>query len=161
MKHRLHLLILALLLLLVACSPAYRSDASSTEIADYIETELGAKGDFRHLDGKTDYFGGQLRIPSGVEFALRVALDGGNLNEFAVFACRDNASAKEMAGLLKNYLSDLYEANREWYCSYIPNEAAKLRDAEVEVFGRYAVYTILSSNERKRAQDLARETLIR
>ena len=35
-----------------------------------------------------------------------------------------------------------------WYDSYIAQETPKLRDAEVKVFGNYAVYAIASKEDR-------------
>ena len=150
------------LLLFVSCAPEYVSSRTPAEIADRIENGLQGKQSFRNLDNKTDYFGNAIAFDDALEsFSLRVASDGSNLDEFAVFACRNEAAAKELSKRLEEYLASLYRENREWYLSYIPEEIPKLRDAEVGVFGRYAVYAILSADRRQRALDLAREALLK
>ena len=103
-------------------------------------------------------FYGELGVK--VPFALRIAEDGSNLNEFAIFACEDAGAAKALAKKLDGYLEERYESDKEWYLSYIPAEVPKLRDAEVKTFGRYAVYAILSQDARNRAFDLLRQKLL-
>ena len=55
-----------------------------------------------------------------------------------------------MENHLVSYLSKSFEKNREFYDSYIPEETAKLRDAEVRRFGNYVAYAILDRDSKSR-----------
>ena len=149
----------ALLALFAACNKNYRQDLSPYELADYVERGLDANL-FRALDDNAGFYGDLMDPEGDVSFALRVSEDGSNLDEFGVFAAKDEASAKTLSKNLKTYLEGLYRENCEWYLSYIPEEVPKLKDAEVKTFGRYVAYAILRENERNRVFDLLRERLL-
>ncbi len=148
-----------LVLILSACRTEYRQDLAPYELADHVERELSG-GDFRVLDDQSAFYGGAFPLEKDATFALRVAKDGSNLNEFAVFACDDAESANALAKEIKDYLAFLFQTNREWYLSYIPAEVPKLQNAEVKTFGRYVAYAILSENDRNRVFDLLRQKLL-
>ena len=151
------LLLLILLFLFPSCAKNYRQDLTPYALADYVERELPLTP-LRALDDQSNFYGDLLE--SDVAFALRVAEDGSNLDEFAVFACPDAATAKAFAKKLEHYLATLYQENREWYLSYIPAEVPKLQNAEVKTFGQYVAYAILNEHERNRVFDLLREKLL-
>ena len=153
-------LCLAALVCCSACRTEYRQDISPVDLADYLERELSL-GSMRTLDDKSEFYGGALALDGVDSFALRIAEDGSNLDEFGVFSCTDKHAAKALATELENHLAFLYDANREWYLSYIPAEVPKLQNAEVKRFGRYVAYAILNENERNRVFDLLREKLLR
>lgn len=148
--------LIASLFLLTACQESYREDLTPYELADYLETELG-KNSLRKMDDKTDFYGDLMMDAS---FALRLAEDGSNLDEFSVFSCQDEKEAKSLAKKLEVYLEERYEKDKEWYLSYIPKEVPKLQHAEVKTFGKYVVYAILSQEERNRVFDLLRQKLL-
>ena len=150
--------LLALFVSFCSCAKNYRQDLSPYELADYVEKELPGTP-LRVLDKQADFYGGKLSLEE-ISFALRVAEDGSDLDEFGVFACSDENSAKSFSKELDTYLETLYQENREWYLSYIPNEVPKLQNAEVKTFGRYVAYAILNENEGNRVFDLLRERLL-
>ena len=150
----------AMLGILTACNKEYRQDLTPYELADYVERGLSLEA-LRNLDDKADFYGELLPPENDTTFSLRVAEDGSKLDEFGVFACADETSAKEFAKELEGYLEKMDQANREWYLSYIPEEVPKLQNAEVKSFGRYVAYAILNENERNRVFDLLREKLLR
>lgn len=150
----------ALLSLLSACRADYRQDLAPTTIADYIESELSSGTAYRNLDDKSSFYGGAFDLESVDHFALRVAEDGSNLDEFGIFSCTDEEGAKALEKEIKNYLAFLYKTNREWYLSYIPEEVPKLQNAEVKTYGRYVAYAILSENDRNRLFDLIKQKLL-
>ena len=142
------LLVLSTTLSLAACTSAkkYADDLSAdklnksaiSSLADSVEYTTAADG---FLD---DYF----TVPSYAKSVdIRFATDANNLNEFGVFQV-EAGNAKAMETLLKDYLSKSYQTNQAWYDSYIPAETPKLRDAEVKVFGNYAVYAIADTTTR-------------
>lgn len=99
------------------------------------------KADDGYLD---DYF----ECPEWVlEDEILMAKTASNLNQVGIFHVKEG-HADEMKELLLSYLTKSYADNKAWYDSYIPKETSKLRDAEVRVFGNYATYAILSSDDR-------------
>lgn len=153
------LLCLAALVCCSACRTEYRQDLSPVSLADYLERELPL-GSMRTLDDKSEFYGRALALDGVDSFALRIAEDGSNLDEFGIFACVDENAAKALATELENHLAFLYKTNREWYLSYIPKEVPKLQNAEVKTYGRYVAYSILNENERNRVFDLLRQKLL-
>ncbi|MBQ7173196.1 MAG: DUF4358 domain-containing protein [Clostridia bacterium] len=149
-------LVAASLLVFAACKESYRNDLTPYELADHLETE-GVGGLLRQMDDQVGFYG-ELQIDS--PFALRLAEDGSNLDEFAVFSCENETQAKALAKRLNDYLKERYEKDRDWYLSYIPEELPKLQRAEVKTFGNYVAYAILSQNERNRAFDLLHQKLL-
>ena len=144
------LALVALLCSLSACRKATYSDLIPSERlgAELLEA-LDADGDYLAAedDALADYF----TVPDFVtDHAVYFRSDRNNLDEFGIFHAEDGR-AEEMAALLSNYLDRSFADNRAWYDSYIPAETPKLRDAEVRTYGNYAVYAILSREDRTRA----------
>ena len=106
----------AMLGILTACTKEYRQDLTPYELADYVERGLSLEA-LRNLDDKADFYGELLPPENDTTFSLRVAEDGSKLDEFGVFACADETSAKEFAKELEGYLEKMDQANREWYLS--------------------------------------------
>ena len=150
----------AILFVFSSCRAEYRQDLTPHELADHIERELSGKS-YRNLDDKSAFYGGALPLEEGTFFALRVAEDGSDLDEFGIFACADESAAQALASEVKSYLETLDRTNREWYLSYIPEEVPKLQNAEVKTYGRYVAYAILSENERNRVFDLVKQKLLK
>ncbi len=149
MKKLTSLLLAALMLLsLVACGgTTYKTDVEASAIADAAVVNLTEGTIFKTAeeDILSDYFATPDYVDSSI---VRISSDGSsNLDEFGVFRVTAGKQ-KDMVSLLEGYLSNSYEKNLEWYNSYIPEETPKLRDAEVEVFGNYVVYAIMSADSR-------------
>lgn len=142
-------LLTALLLSLCACADTLYSDQLSAEtLGRDLLTVLNAEDGYRlaEEDALSDYF----EIPDYVtDHAVYFRSDRNNLDEFGIFRVQDGR-AREMSSLLSDYLDRSLQENRAWYDSYIPAETPKLRDAEVRTFGNYAVYGILSGEDRAR-----------
>ena len=149
-------LLAASLALFSACEKSYRDDLTPYELADYLEAE-GVATSLRSMDDNAGFYG---NLSIGAPFSLRLAEDGSNLDEFAIFACGNEQEAKALAKRLESYLADRYEKDKEWYLSYIPMEVPKLQHAEVKIFGKYVVYAILSQDGRNRTFDLLRQKLL-
>lgn len=143
------LLTLAALFCVPSCgrTVTYRDDLSISALTDTIRSALNhelqySKADDQHFK---DYF----TMPSFVrERDVYFSTDGNNLNEFGLFRVAAG-SAEEMEAHLKSYLASSLEKNREFYDSYIPEETAKLRDAEVRRYGNYVAYAILDRDGRQ------------
>ena len=153
------LLSLTLLCSLISCgnSTNYVDDVSVTTLADGAIAALNDNTDYRTAEN--GFFDDYFTLPEYVtESTARFAADTNNLNEFGIFHVQvGNANA--MKDILKTYLSDCLEQNQTWYDSYIPQETPKLRDAEVKVFGNYAVYAIASKDDRATFFDAVKKAL--
>lgn len=134
-------------LILTACRTAtprnYLKDLSAAELADLAGADLAE--DFRVADA--DYLTDYVNLPqAGYSLSVRIADGGDRIDEYGIL--RSDIGTEEAARLLREYLARSYEQNRTFYDSYIPAETPKLRDAEVRVYGDYAVYAILSPEEK-------------
>lgn len=143
---------------LCACASASYSDLVPTDRlgAELLET-LDADGDYltAEQDALADYF----TLPDFVtDHTVYFRSDRNNLDEFGIFHAEDGRVG-EMATLLSDYLDRSFADNRAWYDSYIPTETPKLRDAEVRTYGNYAVYAILSREDRARLFDALESAL--
>ncbi len=144
-----------LLVLLALCLPALsacRAKAYRNDVAPQTLALLGAEAAgmeapvFAGADELAEITGQREELP---DIAVCYAADGNSLDEFGVWRAGSD-DIKAAASLLRAYLSSTYENNRAYYDSYIPAETPKLRDAEVRVYGAYAVYAILSPESRER-----------
>ncbi|MBR2019206.1 MAG: DUF4358 domain-containing protein [Clostridia bacterium] len=142
------LLSISLLFSLVSCgeSANYADGVSAKALSD---TATAALGDgIAYLTAENGFFDDYFAMPTYVtDSSVRFAPDTNNLNEFGVFHV-EAGKANDMKDVLKEYLSECLERNGSWYDSYIAQETPKLRDAEVMVFGNYAVYAIASKEDR-------------
>ena len=148
MKRFFCLLALAgLLLSLGSCrGTAYSNRFTAPELGEQLLNALQAANGY--LRAESDVLADYFEIPDFVtDHAVYFRSNRNSLDEFGIFRTEDGR-AKEIAALLSDYLSRSLEQNRAWYDSYIPAETPKLRDAEVRTFGNYAVYAILSDEDR-------------
>lgn len=147
-KILLAILSLVLLASLISCqgNVTYADDKTATELADTATAALG--DNIAYLTAEDGFFDDYFTMPAYVtDSSARFAPDTNNLNEFGVFHV-EAGKANDMKDVLKDYLSECLERNGTWYDSYIAQETPKLRDAEVKVFGNYAVYAIASKEDR-------------
>ncbi len=136
-----------LLLSLLSCGASnYSDDVTALAISEKAISSLGARVDYMTAD--EGYLDDYFKIPGYVtEHTVFFATEGNNIDEFGIFHVSDG-NGKDMKELLEDYLERAYEKNREWYDSYIPEETPKLRDAEVKIFGNYAIYAIAYEDDR-------------
>ena len=158
-KILLAILSLALLCSLISCGENvnYADDKAAKDLADTATAALG--DNISYLGAEDGFFDDYFTMPAYVtDSATRFAPDTNNLNEFGVFHV-ESGKADAMKDMLKAYLSECLERNEAFYDSYIPQETPKLRDAEVKVFGNYAVYAIASKEDRTAFFDAVKDAL--
>ena len=142
------LLLLSLLLTLSACGmQRFRDDL---EVEHLMDDALQALNDgVAYASADDDHFDGYFELPEEVdEIEVRYSVDANRINEVGILHVEDG-TPRVAAELIESYLSRSYEENRSFYDSYIPSETAKLRDAEVRVFGNYVVYAVLDTPARE------------
>lgn len=156
MKKALALLLLfSALAALAACGgTSYRTDVKAGDLIQTAETALGDGVTYR--TALNSYLKSYFETPDYVtESVIRFAEDGNNVNEFGIFLVKDG-NAKAMSALLRGYLDDYYA---QFGTNYKQEEIPKLRDAEVRVYGNYAVYAILTGSDRETFFDAVRDAL--
>ena len=143
-----------LILTSVACtfscnkSVIYRDDLSLSDLTETVRG--GLNHPIQYSRAEKNYLSDYFSTPEFVsEQDIYFASDGNNINEFGLFRVTEG-NAEEMENHLVSYLSESFEKNREFYDSYIPEETAKLRDAEVRRFGNYVAYAILDRDSKSR-----------
>ena len=82
-----------------------------------------------------------------------------NIDEIGVFRAKSEEDIEVLRRLCEQYVTTLREDMRAFVESYAPREATKLDRAEVKVFGRYIVYTVLSDADRTEAYEEIEELL--
>lgn len=152
-------LLLSLTVALIACAstPRYVSDRSVADLCEVALDALDGDGLVYDTVGITDdYF----TLPDYVtEHAVLYCPDTDCIDELGIFRV-ESGKAKELAELLKTeYLAASYEKNRDFYESYLPKEAPKLRDARVECYGDTVVYTVLSPTDEGTVHSALRRAL--
>ena len=154
------LMAFALPLSLISChqKEEYSDSISADRLADEITRALADDGVYLTDDqGLTDSY---FTLPESVsEHTVRYTSDTNNINEFGVYHVTRGGAKELEAMLVEKYLEAAYLNNREWYDSYIPNEASKLRDAEVRTLGNYVVYAILDKKDRDTVFDTVEDIL--
>lgn len=127
---------------LVACAKkSYRNDLSAMEVAATLSESIGLDADF----GDRTMLSDQIIISSDSDLTVCTAKDGTNIDEFGVWHTENPAQARRQ---LETYLERSYQQNKAYYDSYIPDQTPKLRDAEVRIFGSYAVYAVLDPEQK-------------
>lgn len=139
--------VLLFLLLLPACrAKTYRNDLAPEDLAQTCAEAIGMEDPI--------YENAEVLRNVSTSFEKRpdatvcYTANGGNLDEFCIWRT-DNDDVGTVVSFLNAYLGETLENNRAYYDSYIPEETPKLRDAEVRVYGSYAVYAVLSPEARK------------
>lgn len=136
-----------LLFTLTACRTHTYTDATTGEALALVALE-GLPNESGYTAADQDALQDYFEMPDFVrDYRVYFSADRNNLDEIGIFHVMEG-HAKEMQALLRTYLAQSLEDHRAWYDSYIPQETPKLRDAEVRIFGNYAVYAILSDDAK-------------
>ena len=143
------ILALCFLLSLTSCNKGYADDKTSKEVAEIIKGAITSDTGYREAD--SDYLDFNISGASELctDHVIIFSEKDTNIDEFAVLHAKDDASAKTLKEMCESYLE---KKNSAWNSDYLPEEAPKLRNAQVYVFGNYVVYLILSSSNCEHAK---------
>ena len=83
------------------------------------------------------------------EYKAMRTTSGTKVDQYGVFICNDDASAKSFAGQLENGIKTIAASAANF--GYTPEEQPKLDSAKVVTSGKYVMYAILSDTEREAA----------
>lgn len=126
------------------CTKKYVKDVEAIAISKALQRSITTDGGYREA--------GESFMPLNIgapehcikEFRIVVAADDVNQNEIGVFRANSTGNAKEIAKYCQKYI-DNEKAN--YNPDYEPDEAVKVENATVHVFGIYVVYTILTPED--------------
>lgn len=163
MKSRITALIIAsLTLLTLICScgdkPAsYKDDVALATLQAAAEAKLTGTDTFVTQD--SDYVEYMMEIGKTefVEGLVRWQASGASADEYGIFKASDAEGAKILGDLLRNYLK---KRDETWNPSYDADQYPKLKNAEVKVYGNYAVFCILSDADRANVFTAIENTLL-
>ena len=109
-----------------------------------------APSDFGYIDSTEYYFNHYFQDLCGVDAAYIITCaDSTNFNEIGVFHVDSDSCVKDNVCKIQKYL-DTAKSNFESGVMYNPEEYSKFKNAKVEAFGNYIVYTILDKEPTKR-----------
>lgn len=143
------LCLLCILFVLTACQQngVYKRDIDTKEIATALKARIPSPSAW--IDEDQSFIEEYFQLPDYVrESSVYYAQNTNNLDEFGIFEVENGQAEKLHSLLVHSYLQKRYSENQEWYNSYMPIETAKLRDAEVRVYGNCVAYAILSAERR-------------
>lgn len=141
--------LLCILFVLTGCQPngAYKKDFDTGALAAALKASIPSAGEW--IDEEPCVLEEYFPLPDYVrQSSISYAQNTNNLDEFGIFEVEEGQAEQLHSLLMHAYLQKRYSDNREWYNSYMPMETAKLRDAEVRVYGNCVVYAILSTEHR-------------
>lgn len=135
--------------LLAACSSSsgYRDDVAVNDLAAAVESKISSTD---LLSPDDSYVSGTMKIDAGSykEYVIKIASTGTAIDEFGIFRCSDESSAKTVEAAAKAYIQTRTDS---WMPEYRPQEFPKMQNAEVKVCGNYVIYAILSDADREAA----------
>ena len=145
------ILSLALALLLtvsiIACGKTvhYRDDVSVDDLSATVSALIPVEGgyDMSGEDFLKYYF--DFEHDHTIDgYAIASSSASSNVNEYGILHINDTEQVSEVAELAEVYLSNQRDFLSTFLNTYNAEEMAKLEQMQVQVFGNYVVYTILS-----------------
>ena len=137
-----------LCLSLVSCSKKYVSDVETTVISETLQLGIATDGGYTPPSDK--FMTLNIGIPDYYieEFEIITANDTANQNQIGIFKATSTKNAKKVANYCESYLNNRI-ANFDHDID--PDESDKINNAQVNVFGLYVIYTILSPEDTEYA----------
>ena len=149
--------------LLIFCGCSQKSEYSDSvpcsEIIDIAEAQIPVNLGYETFDSDhVEYYFDGTELDDDRD--LRYSVLSENINEFGVFHAHDTEGAKELLAITEGYIEELRQEKKAFIESYAPDEARKLEDAEVRIYGKYVAYAILSEEDREIFFDTVRAVLM-
>jgi len=141
-------LLAAILISAVSCSEktvTYKDNLSPPELASLASSELTNAANIDEVD---DFY---IEASMGIDVSkseshyAAIQTGGTELDEFGIFKMSDETKAEEMKKDLEAYLKDRVD---NYDTRYYIEELPKFEKAEVRVFGKYAVFAVLSETDK-------------
>lgn len=157
-------LTLALLLTfsLIACGQTvhYRDDVSVDDLSATVSALIPTEGgyDMSGEDFLKYYF--DFEHDHTIDgYAIAASSASSNVNEYGILHVSDIEQVSTVAELAEVYLSNQRDFLSTFLNTYNAEEMAKLEQMQVQVFGNYIVYTILSESDTQAVMDAVKAKL--
>ena len=130
-----------------ACKDSEYSDALSCEELMRAAVEASpTEGGYEPMsEGRLSYSFGDLEYD---DCAILVSSASENIDEIGIFHASSADQAEKLHSAAEAYLANLLEEKGAFIASYAPLEVDKLEKAQVNVYGNYVAYAILSQKGR-------------
>ena len=145
MKRIFIVLVLLLCLALYACSreAEYRDDLDTEDILKGAPHTVRSADNYDEYDDDfVEFFFGDM--PASGDHTILYSKEQNDINEVGIFHAADDAQALKIYEIASAYIKDMQETQRAFIASYAPEELPKLDCAQVQKYGNYVVYAILS-----------------
>ena len=151
---------IAILTLICSCGdkPAsYKTDVPIADLQAAAESKLTGTDTFATQD--SDYVEYMMEIGSDkfAEGIVRWQASGVSADEYGIFKASDEEAAKALGELLQKYLT---KRDETWNPAYDADQYPKLKNAEIKVYGQYAVFCILNDVDRAAVFTAVENTLL-
>ena len=147
-KRFLAILLLPMLFLCACGDPVYADGIACEALTNALPQDLSVEGGWQAVGD--EFF--RFTFPEAEGFddhSVICSVRAEDINELGVFHAKSDADGERLRGLCEAYLRRMQEEERAFIASYAPEELTKLDAAEVRLFGRYVVYTVLSPADRE------------
>ncbi len=138
--------------LFVSCTKTqYKDDVSIQAVSDKIEELVSVDGGYNTLSD--DYLQFYFKLPAGVtESVVMQSVKSEDITEFGVFKA-DKKTVDDLEEAIEDYLNDHEESLVPQVNMYAPEEAPKIENASVRVFGNYVVYLVMEKDDQRVVYD--------
>ena len=142
-------LLLCLALTLTACD-SYRSDVAIADLTSAVLASVSTQGGFTATDA--DYVSLEFAAPDVIssnvqEWIICASTSSQTVDEFGIFRVKDGGDVGAVKKEVETYVKALQVKLEVYLDMYDPAEKTKLENAQIEVYGNYVVYTILTQED--------------
>lgn len=148
-------------LLLVSCSSGtsevtYADDVAVSQLSEAVDQAV-AMDSLIAMDENYLKNAMQLDPSQFADYTVKLNGMGITIDEYGIFQAKDADSVAEVTQLAEDYLQFRLD---NWMSEYLPEEFPKLEEAQVETYGTYVVYTIMSEETAQLAFDAVADVLL-
>lgn len=145
--------------ILAACggkSTEIRNDIAVLDVSAAVAAVLSE--DDALVSVPDSYISGSMKMDvSNYEgYDIKINSKGINIDEYGIFKAKDSSQVAALEQAVNDYLQFRKDI---WMDEYMPEEYPKLENAEVNTFGNYVMYAILSDSSKKAAFDAFEKSL--
>ena len=154
-------LLLCLSMCLSACS-SYRDDVAVNDIATEILNSVSTQGGYTSMDELflSLEFANPSLIESDVsEWMICASNSQTTVDEFGIFHVKEGGDVDAVKAEVWDYVQATQVKLEVFLDMYEPAEKTKLENAQIEVYGNYVVYTILTQEDTTAATKAVKSEL--
>ena len=138
--------------LLISCGKgSYKDDVSLDTISQKIESLVSVDGGYTKLS--EDYLQFYFELPAEVtEKVVVQSSKSEDITEFGIFKA-DKKNIDELEDAIEDYIDEQEDVLVPQVNMYAPEQAPKIENASVKVFGNYVVYLVMEKDDQRAVYD--------